>query len=217
MRTEVLAHLMEKVFPNYYLNDEGHGLTHIAYVLRRSAYFARQAMEEYKDLNLEFVEVIAIYHDAGHHIDRKNHEKASAEMLRQDTKLKEFFKDDEIELMAEAVEDHRASADHDPRSIYGKIVSTADRNNSVESCLERTYSYRKKKTPDMPDDQIFEESYQHLVKKFGPEGYAKFYFYDEEYEQFLRDIRSLLSDKNEYIETQREFIKEKKAKEKIKE
>lgn len=216
MRTEVLAHLMENVFPNYYLNDEGHGLSHIAYVLRRSVYFAKQAMEEYPDTNLEFVEIVAIYHDAGHHIDKKNHEKVSAEMLREDKGLEKFFTADEIELMAEAVEDHRASADHEPRSIYGKIVSTADRSNSIENCLERTYTYRRKNNPGTSDDEIFEESYKHLVQKFGPEGYAKFYFHDEEYEQFLREMRSLLSDKDKYIETQREFIKEQKAKGKIK-
>ena len=84
MRTEVLAHLMEEVYPNYYLNDEGHDLSHIAYVLRRSIHFAKQAMEEYPNINMELVEVIAIYHNAGHHIDRKNHEKVSAEMLRKD-------------------------------------------------------------------------------------------------------------------------------------
>lgn len=216
MRPEVLAHLIENVFPNYYLNDEGHGLSHIAYVLRRSVYFAKQAMKEYSDINLEFVEVIAIYHDAGHHIDKKNHEKVSAEMLREDKELEKFFTADEIELMAVAVEDHRASADHEPRSIYGKIVSTADRSNSIENCLERTYTYRRKNYPGISDDEIFEESYQHLVQKFGPQGYAKFYFHDEEYEQFLTDIRSLLSDKDKYIETQREFIKEQKAKGKIK-
>lgn len=216
MRTEVLAHLIENVFPNYYLNDEGHGLSHIAYVLRRSVYFAKQAMKEYPDINLEFVKVVAIYHDAGHHIDKKNHEKVSAEMLREDKELEKFFTADEIELMAEAVEDHRASADHEPRSIYGKIVSTADRSNSIENCLERTYTYRRKNYPGISDDEIFEGAYQHLVQKFGPQGYAKFYFHDEEYEQFLTDIRSLLSDKDKYIETQREFIKEQKAKGKIK-
>ena len=216
MRPEVLAHLMENVFPNYYLNDEGHGLSHIAYVLRRSIYFAKQAMKEYPYINLEFVEVVAIYHDAGHHIDKKNHEKVSAEMLREDKELEKFFTADEIELMAVAVEDHRASADHEPRSIYGKIVSTADRSNSIENCLERTYTYRRKNYPSISDDEIFEGAYQHLVQKFGPQGYAKFYFHDEEYEQFLTDIRSLLSDKDKYIETQREFIKEQKAKGKIK-
>ena len=216
MRTEVLAHLMEEVYPNYYLNDEGHNLNHIAYVLRRSIHFAKQAMEEYPNINMELVEVIAIYHDAGHHIDRKNHEKVSAEMLRKDEQLKEFFTDDEIELMAEAVEDHRASADHEARSIYGKIVSTADRSNSVESSLERTYIYRRKNNPNISDDEIFEGSYQHLTEKYGISGYAKFYFHDEEYEQFLIDIRSLLSDKDKFIETQRKYIKEQKTKGKIK-
>ena len=46
--------------------------------------------------------------------------------------------------MSEAVEDHRSSLENDPRSIYGKIVSSADRNTSVEVTLKRCYSYNKK-------------------------------------------------------------------------
>ena len=37
-----------------------------------------------------------------------------------------------LKIIKEAIEDHRASAKNEPRSIYGKIVSTADRNNTVE-------------------------------------------------------------------------------------
>ena len=48
--------------------------------------------------------------------------------------------------------------------------------------------------------------------KFGENGYAKFFFKDEEYENFLKDIRELLSDKKRFIETQKNYINELKAK-----
>ncbi len=72
------------------------------------------------------VYTVAAYHDLGHHIDGKNHEKVSAEMLLADENLREFFSEEEIRIMTEAVYDHRASMEGEPRSIYGKIVSSAD-------------------------------------------------------------------------------------------
>ena len=44
--------------------------------------------------------------------------------------------------------------------------------------------------------------------KFGENGYAKFFFKDEEYENFLKEIRELLLDKEEFIHTQRTYINE---------
>ena len=40
--------------------------------------------------------------------------------------------------MKEAVEDHRASASHEPRSIYGKIVAEADRDLGVTFIISPT-------------------------------------------------------------------------------
>ena len=44
--------------------------------------------------------------------------------------------------------------------------------------------------------------------KFGENGYAKFFFKDEEYENFLKEIRELLLDKEKFIHTQRTYINE---------
>ena len=129
--------------------------------------------------------------------------------------IKEFFNDEERKIIKEAIEDHRASSNHEPRNIYGKIVSTADRNNTVEACLRRSYSYNKKLHPEYDDEQIFEDCHFHLNDKFGENGYAKFFFKDEEYEKFLTDIRTLLSDKDKFIETQKNYINDLKAKGKI--
>ena len=139
----------------------------------------------------------------------------SAEIMYNDNMLKEFFNDEERKIIKEAIEDHRASSNHEPRNIYGKIVSTADRNNTVEACLRRSYSYNKKLHPEYDDEQIFEDCHFHLNDKFGENGYAKFFFKDEEYEKFLTDIRTLLSDKDKFIETQKNYINDLKAKGKI--
>ena len=106
------------------------------------------------EVNHNLVYVIAAYHDIGHHIDAKNHEKVSAEIMSEDKKLEKFFSVEELKIIKEAIEDHRASSKTDPRSIYGKIVSSADRNNTVEQCLERTYSYGKEHTPDATDREL---------------------------------------------------------------
>ena len=201
-------YIENNIFPEYEKNDQGHNLEHIKYVINRSIKFA----DTVPDINYNIVYTVAAYHDIGHHIDPKKHELISAEIMYDDDKLKEFFKDKERIIIKEAIEDHRASSNHEPRSIYGKIVSTADRNNTVEACLRRSYSYNKKLHPEYDDEKIFEDCHYHLNDKFGENGYAKFYFKDEEYEKFLTDIRNILANKYRFIEIQRNYINELKNK-----
>ena len=143
---------------------------------------------------------IAAYHDIGHYIDAKNHEKVSSEILLADNNLKKYFSLDEIKIMAEAVYDHRASMDGDPRSIYGKIVSSADRNTLVNEPLKRTYAYRLRNHPEYSLEEIIEESRKHILDKFGKNGYAlkKMYFEDEDYKLFLQVITKLAENKDEF-------------------
>lgn len=199
---EIVNYIEKNVFSSYEKNDAGHGIDHIKYVIDRSLKFA----ENVKDINFDMVYVIASYHDIGHYIDAKNHEIVSAQMLLKEKWLENYFTKDEINIMAEAIEDHRASLEYEPRSIYGKIVSSADRNTSLELPLKRTYTYRLKHSPNSTIDEIIEESRLHLIDKFGKEGYAneKMYFEDKEYDNFLKEIRKLCSDKElfrkKYIE-----------------
>ena len=197
-------YIQNNIFPIYNKNDQGHNLEHIRYVINRSIKFA----DTIPDIDYNIVYTVAAYHDIGHHIDPKKHELISAEIMYANDKLKEFFNDEERIIIKEAIEDHRASSKHEPRSIYGKIVSTADRNNTVESCLRRSYSYNKKLHPEYNDEQIFEDCHYYLNDKFGENGYAKSYFKDEEYEKFLTDIRDILANKDRFIEIQRRYINE---------
>lgn len=201
-------YIEENIFPKYSKNEPAHNINHIKYVINRSFKFANTV----PNINYDMVYTIAAYHDIGHHIDSKKHEMISGEIMSRDENLKKFFSDEELKIIKEAIEDHRASSNHEPRSIYGKIVSTADRNNIVEACLRRSYTYGRKLEPDSTDDELFERAYKHLNMKFGENGYAKFFFKDEEYEKFLKEIRELLSDKKLFLNTQRTYINELKNK-----
>ena len=202
MNVKLQGYLENEIMPRNDLNDEGHNREHVNYVRRRSKKFASNI----DGINMDMVDTIAVYHDVGHSIDAKNHEKVSASILASDKNLREFFSEEEIKVMAEAVEDHRASKNSEPRSIYGRIVSSADRNTSVDQVLKRTYSYRLKHMPDASIDEIIEESRKHAIDKFGVEGYAvdKMYFSDDEYEVFLKKIQELAGDldgfRRRYIE-----------------
>ncbi len=196
LNRELQQYIGKNVFSSYKKNDLGHDLDHIKYVIDRSLKFA----DEVDDINYDMVYTIAAYHDIGHYIDAKNHEKVSADMLLADENLKAFFTESEIKTMAEAVYDHRASMDGEPRSIYGKIVSSADRNTSIDVPLKRTYTYRVEHNPNDTLDEVIEASRKHLMDKFGKKGYAneKMYFEDLDYKKFLEDISILVEDKEKF-------------------
>lgn len=212
MNKDLKKYIEKNIFPEYEKNEKAHGIEHIKYVIDRSF----ELIEENNlNVNKDMVYTIAAYHDIGHHIDPKNHEELSAEIMSKDENLKTFFNEEELTTIKEAIEDHRASSKTDPRSIYGKIVSSADRNNTVEACLKRTYSYGKKLDPEATDEELFLRAHDVLTKKFGEGGYAKFYFKDKKYENFLKEIRKLLKDKEKYIKTQRNYINKLKEEGKI--
>jgi uncharacterized protein len=201
-------YIKKKIFPMYLGNDGGHDINHIKYVINRSLKFASMI----DDINLDMVYVVAAYHDVGEGIDRKKHEMVSSNILRNDLELKKYFSVDEIDIMCEAVLDHRASNKQIPRNIYGKIVSSADRNTSVDDILYRTYEYVLKHRGYLDIEEIIEYAYKHITDKFGIDGYAKdkMYFDDIEYNLFLSEIRNLLFDKKKFYERYLVVIKERK-------
>ena len=207
---EIKQYIETNVLPEYNKNEIGHGIEHINYVIRRSFELIEQNNLE---VNENIVYVIAAYHDIGHHIDSKKHELISADIMSKDENLKVFFSPEQLKVIKEAIEDHRASSDHEPRSIYGKIVSSADRNNTVEQCLERSFYYGKRLEPNATDRELYERAFTHLNLKFGYNGYAKFFLKDNEYEKFLSNIREILKDKEEFCKIQETYIKKLESKE----
>ena len=202
LNEELKEYIEKNIFPLYSRNEEGHSIKHIKTVIRRSLSLAKDY-----DVDINLVYTIAAYHDLGHYIDRKTHEIISAKMFIEDENVKKFFTEEERKTIKEAIEDHRASSDHEPRTIYGKIVSSADRTIlDIETPIKRTYSYGLSHYIGWTKEQQVEEVYNHLNSKFGRNGYAKVYLKDPEYYESLEKLRKALDDKEGFIKKVYEVI-----------
>lgn len=213
INNKLKEYIEKNIFPLYENNYIGDGLDRVKYVINRSESIIKE-----NDLKVDndILYTAISYHDIRKNNDEKRHEITSGEIMFNDEFLKDYFSPEQREIIKEAIEDQRAKTDREPRNIYGKILSSASRNSSVEQSLKRSYLYGKKKNPDLSDEELFERAYEALLNKFGENGYAKFYFKDSIYEEFLIEIRKLLSDKNNFIKTQKEYINKLKANEDLK-
>lgn len=203
VKSEILDYIEKEIIPRYQI--AGHQTEHICQVISRSLNFAEQINDKKikitdftgcpsRKINPDMCYVIAAFHDLGRLIDDETHEKISAKMLLEDHTLPKFFTKEELKIMAEAVEDHRASSKHDPRSIYGKIVSSADRNINTNVMLKRCYEKVREDYPAETKDEVVERVRKILRKKYGGEsGYAakKMYFKDVDFEASLEKIEEL--------------------------
>lgn len=195
INTDLKTYIENNIFPEYSKNEEGHGIKHITTVIERSFKLACSY-----DVNLDMVYTIASYHDIGHHINKDKHEEISAEIMFLDKNLSKWFNDEERIVIKEAIEDHRASLSREPRSIYGKIISSADRTiMNIDESIKRTYLYGKKHEKDYNHEQLVNRVYTHLKDKYGEGGYAKCYIKDEEFENALNKLREALKDKENFL------------------
>lgn len=121
--------------------------------------------------------------------------------------MKKFFNNEQIKIIAEAIVDHRASLEYEARSIYGKLVSSADREVSVENMLKRSVAYQADKHKDENPtlEQIIEYSFTKLSSKYGKGGYAKMYYPDRKYIDYLDTMQDLLENKEQFIKTEKEI------------
>ncbi len=201
VKKELKEYIEQVIFPEYQKNDKAHNIEHIAYVLKRC-----QELSFDMSLDQNMLYTIAAYHDIGHHVDAKNHEKISAQIMREDQKLSEFFSQEELDIMKEAIEDHRASSKRKPRNIYGKVLSSADRSTSVEQIIARAYFVNQKYSFSETEEEQLEKIYEHINHKYGKNGYAKSYVKDRKYEDFLQEIRILLQNKEEFMAYSKKVI-----------
>lgn len=195
MRIELLEYLETKILPEYELNDKGHGFDHVSYVIRRSQLFGMQAK-----CNIEMCVVCAAYHDIMHHVDKDNHEMLGGKRLYEDAKLREFFTEEQMLTMRGAVEDHRSSLKGDPRSIYGKILSSADRSTDYKSAIKRSYYYNRKHHNELGFNETMQRVRNYIEDKYGEHGHAKTYFEDGDFEAMKRKFIEILSDDKKFYE-----------------
>ncbi|MDD4848416.1 MAG: HD domain-containing protein [Bacteroidales bacterium] len=204
LNAEIQQYIEKNILLLYQNFDKGHQIDHAENVIAESMLLARNF-----EVDLNMVYVIAAYHDIGLTKGRELHHLYSGEMLLNDTTLRQWFNENQIQMMKEAVEDHRASNNTEPRSIYGKIVAEADRDISPETIIRRTIQYGLKKYPDRTEEEYFARTINHIREKYGINGYLKLWLNSPKNAEGLEAIRQLLKDENAFQEIFKKlYIKE---------
>ncbi len=193
IRAEVVAYVEQQILPRYASFDKAHGVDHAQTVIAESAVLA----SHYADVDEEMLYIIAAYHDTGLCEGRERHHKVSGEILRADNFLRERFTEEQIGVMADAVEDHRASSKHEPRTIYGRLVAEADRVISTDVTLRRTVQYGLKQNPEATVEQHFARFCDHLQEKYAEGGYIKLYIPYSSNAERLAELRAVISSPEE--------------------
>ena len=176
-----------QILPQYTQFDKAHNLLHVQKVIKSSLELARHMGA---DLNMAYA--IAAYHDLGLSGPRAIHHITSGKILIQDARLKKWFTGDQLKMMKEAVEDHRASASRAPRSIYGKIVAEADRDIQPETVIRRTIQFGLANYPQLDREGHWERFMKHMDEKYSVNGYIRLWVQGSENEKNLQELRSLI-------------------------
>lgn len=190
MRTTLIDYIEQEILPRYDHFDTAHRRNHAEEVIRESMRLAEGA-----EVNREMVYTVAAYHDTGLRFGREKHHIHSGEIVRSDERLRAWFSEEEISIMAEAVEDHRASSDHAPRTIYGRIVAEADRTIVPTTILRRTVQYGLTHYPTLDREGHYRRFVEHLLEKYAEGGYLRLWIADPEKEQRLAELRALIRDR----------------------
>lgn len=182
-------YIEQNIIPRYDGFDKAHQRDHVAMVICQSMELAEKL-----DVNPDMVYVIAAYHDTGLCEGREHHHEVSARIIRADQTLRQWFTEEQIDIMADAAEDHRASSDHEPRTIYGRIVAEADRFIDADTIIRRTIMYGEEHYPTLGREEQFQRMVSHLREKYGRNGYLRLWFQDSPNAQRLRELQDIIDD-----------------------
>lgn len=189
--TSLETFIEREIIPRYAAFDKAHQEDHVRSVIRQS-----MNILPFYDVDASMVYAIAAYHDLGLEEDRKTHHIVSGRIVREDAHLREWFTDEQIETMAQAVEDHRASSDHEPRSIYGKIVAEADRLIDTDTILRRTIQFGFRHYPELDREAHIQRALDHLDEKYAERGYLKLWIPESPNAQRLYALQRLIKDRH---------------------
>ena len=196
LSAELINHIEGEILPRYEAFDKAHDRRHAFTVISNSLRLA-----QHYDVDMQMVYTIAAYHDLGLEAGREQHHTVSARIVRGDNRLKKFFTNEQIEIMAVAVEDHRASCSNPPRTIYGKIVAEADRIIDSETIMRRTIQYGLSHYPTLTASEHIERAVAHIREKYGESGYLKLWIPESDNAAKLHEFRAIISNEAQLTES----------------
>lgn len=189
---EIITYVESEILPRYDGFDAAHRRNHADVVIERSLALARRL-----GAREDMAYVIAAYHDTGLAVGRDVHHTESKRILLEDSELKRWFTAEELAVMGDAVEDHRASSKQPPRTLYGRIVAEADRLIDVHSILRRTVQFTLSHHPHLDKEEGYERMLQHLKEKYDYGGYLKLWIAESDNARRLEELRKVIADKTQ--------------------
>ena len=190
IREKIKAYIESEILPRYDGFDAAHRRDHADVVIERSMTLAREL-----GANVEMAYVIAAYHDTGLAVGRDVHHSESKRILLEDSALKQWFTAEEIAIMGDAVEDHRASSKQPPRTLYGRIVAEADRLIEPRTILRRTVQFTLTHHPELDREEGYERMLEHMLEKYDYVGYLKLWIEQSENAARLEQLRAIIANR----------------------
>lgn len=192
--TELQEYIEREILPRYDQHDAAHRRDHVETVIGQSLAIVRQLNQQGANLSEDIAYAIAAYHDTGLCEGREHHHEVSARIIRADQELHRWFSDEQISIIADAAEDHRASSKQAPRTIYGRIVAEADRVIVPETIIQRTIQYGLEHYPNLNREGHYERTVEHLREKYGDGGYLRLWFPESPNAARLAELRQIIAD-----------------------
>lgn len=190
IKREIVEYVEREILPRYEGFDAAHRRDHVDVVIERSVALAREL-----GARVDMAYIVAAYHDTGLAVGRDVHHTESKRILLEDGELRRWFSCEEIAIMGDAAEDHRASSKQPPRTLYGRIVAEADRLIEPRTILRRTVQFTLTHHPDLDRDEGYERMLEHLHDKYDYGGYLKLWIEESENAKRLEELRGIIANR----------------------
>lgn len=196
-------YLYGEIVPRYAAFDAAHREDHALTVMEqsmklladRSGWLADNPEPQWAvEVDPAMLLTAAACHDLGLSGGRDRHHLDSGVIIRADGRLREWFDEEQIEVIAQAAEDHRASGKTPPRSIYGMLVAEADRVIDGPTIIIRTLQYGMKHYPDLDRQGHIDRAVAHLREKYGYGGYLRLWIPWSDNALRLNELREVIAD-----------------------
>ena len=191
MTPSLVRYIEDEIIPRYAAFDKAHREDHARAVIERAL-----AMGRNYPIDEDMLYAAAACHDLGLAVDRKTHHLESGKMIRADERLREWFTPEQVETIAQAAEDHRASATTPPRSIYGALVAEADRMIVPETIIRRTVQFGLSHYPELDKEGHWQRTLEHLHEKYAEGGYLHLLIPGSPNEEPLARLRAIIRDED---------------------
>ena len=184
---EAFKDLLEKSYSSL-----SHGMDHMEEVYKKAIYLnIKYNLNIAKDEIL----IVSLFHDIFQDKNRDKHHILAYDWIMSSMHpmitLNDKVKQKRIAL---AIKEHRASYDGNYSSPLSELLATADREvPDINKIIIRAYKYQLDKYPNRSHKEMITNVVEHLVEKYGRNGYSKYtYIYNLEYVELLLDLFDII-------------------------